>query len=145
MLYAKVAGLKVVEDPNLMNKYQEELDDLIKILAEGDQQLDETLRAMDDLEGRLAQLDLAPGSVRALEVASEESERILDELKKEQEIEAGLSRERVKNFRQHNGIMTEEELQNLRREILEQEQQREEELRREQEQEQEQHQHQLYN
>ena len=137
MLYSKVAALPIVTDPDLMNKYQESIDELFKQLAESDAQLDETLKAMDDIEGRIQQLNRAPGSLRAQEVAAEEAEALLKEITKMQNDQTGKNAVRAKKMREELGILTEEQLAEQKRQA-ELEMQRVADLMREQMVEQEQ-------
>ncbi len=144
MLYSKVAALPIVTDPDLMNKYQESIDELFHQLAESDAQMDETLKSMDDIEGRIQQLNRAPGSLRAQEVAAEEAEELLKEITKLQDTEAGKNALRAKKMREQMGILTEEQLAEQKRQA-ELEMQRAAEIMREQMMEQEQEQELLVN
>lgn len=137
MLYSKVAALPIVTDPDLMNKFQESIDDLFRQLAESDAQIDETLKTMDDIEGRIQQLSRAPGSLRAQEVAAEEAEKALQEITERQRDQSGQSAVRAKKMREEMGILSEEQLEELKRQA-ELEEQRAAELLREQMVEQEQ-------
>lgn len=144
MLYSKVAVLPIVTDPDLMNKYQESIEELFKQLAESDAQLDETLKSLDDIEGRIEQLENAPGNIRVKEVAAEEAERALEEIARRQNEQSGKDAIRAKGMREALGILTEEQLAEQKRQA-ELEMQRQAELLREQFQEQEQEQQLLTN
>lgn len=120
ILHAKLIGVTIVYDPNLMNQYQEQLDELIRMLAESDQEVDETLRSLDRLEGRLDQLDLAPGAVRAREVAADQANKILKELQTEQEAESAQVMERARAFREKNNIYSEKEMEERRKQAEQQ-------------------------
>lgn len=120
ILHAKLIGVTIVYDPNLMNEYQEQLDELIQMLAESDQEVDETLKSLDRLEGRLEQLDLAPGAVRAREVAADQANKILKELNSEQEAESAQMMERARAFRERNRIYSEEQMEERRKEAEQQ-------------------------
>lgn len=137
MLYSKVASLPIVTDPDLMNKYQESIDELFRQLAESDAQIDETLKSMDDIEGRIQQLNHAPGSLRAQEVAAEEAEKVLAEVTKLQNDQSGKTAVRAKKMREEMGILSEEQLAEQKRQA-ELEMQRAAEIMREQMEEQEQ-------
>lgn len=110
VLYSKVASLPIVTDPDLMNKFQESIDELFKQLAESDAQIDETLKTMDDIEGRIQQISRAPGSLRAQEVAAEEAEKTLQEIKVRQNVQSGEEANRAKKMREEMGILTEAQL-----------------------------------
>lgn len=129
MLYAKVAALPIVTDPDLMSKYQESIDDLFRQLAESDAQIDETLKSMDDIEGRIQQLSKAPGSLRAQEVAAEEAEKALAEITARQNDQSGKNATRAKKMREEMGILSEEELAELRKQAEEERLREAEEIR----------------
>ena len=137
MLYSKVAALPIVTDPDLMSKYQESIDDLFRRLAESDAEIDATLKSMDDIEGRIQQLNHAPGSIRAQEVAAEEAEKALADLTKLQNDQSGKTAIRAKKIREDMGILSEEQLAEQKRQA-ELEMQRAAEFMREQMEEQEQ-------
>ncbi|MCC8129610.1 MAG: hypothetical protein LIO51_06715 [Clostridiales bacterium] len=122
-LLAKLATLPIVEDPNLMNKYQEELDSLFKMLAEQDAEMEEVLRTAEEIEGRLKQLDNAPGSLMAREIAADKAQEFLDDIQKKQEVEIKSDEGRLKEKLERLGILTEEEQQELKRQAEEYEQQ----------------------
>ncbi len=115
MLYTKVASLPIVTDPDLMNKYQESIDELFRDMAASDVQIDETLKALDDVEGRLQQIEKGPGNQRWKEVAVEEAEQFLEEMKKKQQIQSGEDSLRAKKMREAMGIRSEEELAEMKR------------------------------
>ena len=123
LLYTKVASLPIVTDPNLMNQYNESIDELFKQMAESDAMIDETLKSMDDMEGRIQQLNRAPGSLRAQEVAAEQSQKVLDEINANQKLQTGISAARAKKMMEELGILTQEELAEKQRQA-EMEQQR---------------------
>ena len=140
VLHAQVAALPIVADPNLMSKFQEAVDDLIKKLAEMDQEIDETLKTMDDIEGRIQQLNRAPGALRTREVAAEEAENALQELKKLENDQSGKTAERARKMREEMGLHTAEQLAEMKKQQELAEQRAIEELRQqmfEQEEEQE--------
>ena len=113
-LYAKVAQLPIVADPNLMNKYQEQIDQLFLEMAQSDQEVDETLRLMDDIEGRVEQFNQAPGAVRAREVAAEEAAAALEEIRRRQLQRSGVLDEKGGAGLRELGLYSEAELQQMR-------------------------------
>jgi len=129
VLYAKVAALPIVTDPDLMNRYQESIDELFRQLAKTDAEIDETLKSMDDIEGRIQQMSKAPGSLRAQEVAAEEAERALEELTELQKVRTGEASLRAKRLREDLGILTEEQMAELKRQAEEELQRSAEALR----------------
>ncbi len=117
VLYAKVASLPIVQDPNLLNKYQDAIDDLFSELAKTDVEIDETLKTMDDINGRMSQLENSPGSIRAREVAAEEAERALEEIREMQEMQTGEFKQREQDRLRRLGIRSQEELEQIRQEV----------------------------
>lgn len=116
-LYAKVAKLPIVADPNLMNKYREQIDLLFAELAASDAEVDETLKLMDDIDGRIEQLNNAPGAVRAREVVSEQAEEALEEIRRKQAERCGLLNAREGATLKELGLHTKEELDVLQQQL----------------------------
>lgn len=108
-LYSKVASQEIVADPNLMNKFREEVDKMFEELAASDAEIDETLRLMDDIEGRIAQMDKAPGAVRTREVVAEEGEAAIEEIKRMQDIAIGNQAKRTDEKLKSLGILSKED------------------------------------
>lgn len=127
-LSSKLASQVIVADPNLMNKFREEVDQMFDALAESDAEIDETLRLMDDIEGRIAQMDNAPGAVRAREAVSEEAESALEEIKKMQEIVIGNQAKKTSEKLRSLGILSKEEEAILKRQAEENQQKAMEEM-----------------
>lgn len=115
VLFTKVARLPIAYDPDLMNKYQESVEELFRDMAESDVQIDETLKNLDDIEGRIQQIEKGPGSQRWKEVAAEEARHFIDDMKKKQQIKTGEDALRAKKMREAMGIRSEEELAEMRR------------------------------
>lgn len=129
VLYSKVAALPIVTDPDLMTKYQDSIDQLFRQLAESDAQIDEALKSMDDIEGRIQQLNRAPGSLRAQEVAAEEAENALQEITKLQNDQSGKNIAQARKMREDLGILSDEQLAELKREAELEQQRALEEMR----------------
>lgn len=127
-LYSKVASQEIVADPNLMNKFREEVDKMFEELAASDAELDETLRLMDDIEGRIAQMDKAPGAVRAQEVVAEEGKAAIEEIKRMQDIEIGNQAKRTDEKLKSLGILSKEDEATLKRQAEEAQQKAMEEM-----------------
>ena len=127
-LNAKVAGVPIVVDPNLMNKFQEDIDKLFEQLADSDAEIDEMLKTMDDIEGRIAQLNNAPGAVRAREIAAEEAEEVVKEIQRRQAVESGELASKTPEYLKKLGILSTEELLERQRELQEAQLRAEEEL-----------------
>ena len=129
-LNVKVAEVPIVADPNLMNKFQEEIDELFDQLAASDAEIEEMLKTMDDIEGRIAQLDSAPGTVRAREVAAEEAEEVVREIQRRQAAESGELASETPAYLKRLGILSAEELAERQRRVQEAQLRAEEEMNR---------------
>ncbi len=129
VLYSKVAALPIVTDPDLMSKFQENIDQIFQQLAKSDAEIDETLKAMDDIEGRIQQLNSAPGALRAREVATEEAERAVKEIAKLQNDQTGKNAARARKIREDLGIYSDEQLAEMKKVVEAEEQRAIEELR----------------
>ena len=115
-LKAMVAQVPIVTDPDLMNKFQEDIDKLFEQLAASDVEIDEMLKTMDDIEGRIVQLDNSPGAIRAREVAAEEAEAVVEEIRRRQEIQSGELKSKSPDYLKKLGIMSQEELKQKKEE-----------------------------
>lgn len=80
-----LSSMKIVSDPNLLNKFKDEVDNAFRYLADLDAKFAETATVMEEIEGRIQQLDNAPGALRAKEIATEQAQHVLDEIKEQQE------------------------------------------------------------
>lgn len=129
MLYSKVAAERIVTDPDLMSKFQENIDQIFQQLAKSDAEIDETLKTMDDIEGRIQQLNSAPGALRAREVATEEAERAVKEISKLQNDQTGKNAARARKIREDLGIYSDEQLAEMKKIVEAEEQRAIEELR----------------
>lgn len=109
----RVENMPIVADPDLMNKYREQIDELFNELAASDAEIDESLKLMDEIDGRIEQLSNAPGSVRAREVAAEEAENAIKEMKQLQLKRAGLLNAQAGGGLKNLGLYSEQELQEL--------------------------------
>ncbi len=115
-MFTAVSTLPIVIDPNLLNKQAEAIDNMMKSLAETDTFIDETLKTMDELDGRIKQLDSAPGTIRAKEVANNAAINLAAELKKEQNRQTGGGLRQIEEYRERLGILNEEEFKERQQE-----------------------------
>ena len=84
MLFNKLSSVPVFEDPNMMNKYKESVDALFDEMAKADVEIEESLKMFDEIEERIKQLNYMPGTIRAKEMAAEQAEKILRDIKQVQ-------------------------------------------------------------
>lgn len=137
VLFTHAANLPIPTDPDLLSKFQESVDNLFKRMFETDAEIENALKTMDDIEGRMQQLNNANGSSIAVEVATKEAERALDEIHKRQEIETGEAELQKRKLLKELGILTEEQLIEQRQQLEEKLREQEQELVEEQEEERE--------
>lgn len=110
-LFKRLNEVPVFEDPNLMNKYKDSLERIYDDMAKADAEIDESLRAFDDMRGRIQQFAYTPGAVRSNELAAEHAAQMEKELKAMQETEADSS----KGISMRDlGFMTSEELEQVK-------------------------------
>ena len=127
-LNAKVAGVPIVADPDLMNKFQENIDDLFDQLAASDAEIDEMLKLMDDLDGRIEQMKNASGSQREMEVAAEQAQVVVEEIQRRQKVVSGELASEAPKYLKKMGILSKEELAEQQRRNEEEQLRAEEEL-----------------
>ena len=120
-LYAKVSNTPIVSDPNLMNKYNEEIDELFDQFAETDQHIDEMLRKSEEITGRIEQLSQLSGEVHAKEAASETAQEMLTEIRNREKLRTGELRRREENSLHSIGLRSQEELDQIKAQIEEEE------------------------
>lgn len=104
-------NLRVTTDPNLTNQYKEQMELFFKELEKSDQLLNEELEYVDSIDGRIAQLNRSPGSIRAKEVALQEAYEALEDVKQLQRKIEGIQE---REGRMHL-IYTQEELKEMKR------------------------------
>ena len=109
-LRTKLASVPIVADPDLLNQFQDAIDDLFEQLAKSDAEIDETLKTLDDIEGRIKQLDSAPGAIRARETAAEAAEELVDAIQKKQKAQNANFDENSEDYMKSLGIKTKAEL-----------------------------------
>ena len=109
ILSAKVGKLPIPEDPDALNKYNEEVDAIFDELAQIDTEVDELLSTIENIEGRMESLDNAPGAVHLRNAMAEQAETFIKNIQDEQQKEIdrrGVSRE---NLLKKLNIRSEEE------------------------------------
>lgn len=120
-LYAKVAQTPIVVDPDLMNKYMQQMDELFQEMAESDQKVDEMLTALDDFSARLEYLDTTIVNTHASEAAKESAKSMLSEIERKQALRTGELRTREEISLHSIGLRSREELELKKAEVKEEE------------------------
>lgn len=121
-LAMKLESIPLVTDENLKNKYKDAIDGLFMELAKRDTELEESLRGLEEIEGRILQLEAAPGNQLAKEVVANEAEVFLKEARALQQKEIG-EREQDRGERLRElGLLTTEEVETERRQVEEENQ-----------------------
>lgn len=123
ILSAKLARVPIAVDPDQMNKYKEAIDNLFMDLAKKDAELEETLTVLDEIEGRLLQMETAPGNQMAKQVVSDEVDTALDKMKEMEKKKVGERLADRKQELSNFGLHTEEELRQMKNQIEEENQQ----------------------
>lgn len=118
LLFESASKVPVVVDPDLLNKQNEQIEHMMRDMAAADQKIDEAIAKVDELNGRLAQLDTAPGTIRAMEAASNQAEGMVEKLRREQDIQAGAWKKELDEYRKRCGLRDEQE-QKLYMEMVE--------------------------
>lgn len=119
ILLIRVNQLPLVTDPNEMNKFLKSVDEIFEEIAAADQQIDESMRTIEEINERIKQVDSLPGAVRAKEIASEKMKTIIEEIKQEQD-QAAKKNEEDSAYRSL-GIKSKEEMEQLKQEQEKQE------------------------
>lgn len=134
-LQTKLAALPDTTDENLLNFFNQAMEDFANEMALMDTQIDESLKALSDFEGRLKQLELGKGNQALLETASEEAENFMKEWKQEQK-ETLTANEPGGSLLEQFGVVTENEMEARLEELKaqrEQEEARQQEVQRQNE------------
>lgn len=116
MLETKLTNLEIVQDPNLMNKFNEAMDELTKQMATDDQHINEALMKMEKVAVEIEVMNNAPGSIRVRQMAAEQAKKTLEAIKEYEAEQMGLTEKRRKESLNRLGLHTEEELAAMRKE-----------------------------
>ena len=87
----RVRQIPIPEDPNLLNKYKDMIEEEYKRAAEIDAKFDELGEYMDSMDERLRQMAYSKGSVRQRKMVAESVDNIVERAKKIQMQEAGIN------------------------------------------------------
>ncbi len=87
----RVRQIPIPEDPNLLNKYKDMIEEEYKRASEIDAQFDELGEFMDSMDERLKQMATSKGSVRQRKMVAESVDNIVERAKKLQMKEAGIN------------------------------------------------------
>ncbi len=99
-------------DPDLYNRYLETVDELFTQMTEADARINTGLEALMEQNGRLEQLETAPGGTRMRELAGTAARETMKALlEKQKEREDNVAR--AMELRKQMGVLTEEEMEEL--------------------------------
>ena len=117
----RVENNPVPEDPNLLNKYKDMMEQEFKRAAEIDAQFDELGEYMDSMDERINQMAYSKGSIRQKRMAQASVDSIVELAKQIQLEEAGLN----ENGDQMNALrrvklLSESEIQKIKEEQAQQ-------------------------
>lgn len=113
MMESIVAGLPNVADPNLLDRYYEEVNSAMKEMFESDARVNEMIKCMEEQEGIIEQLAVAPGAVREFDHAVTEMKHQMKKLEEEQE-EMVSAQKRSAELLKKAKIQTNEQLKKQR-------------------------------
>lgn len=105
-----LSSLRDTDPIDLLNSFDEAMDRFFDDLAKADTEIAESMKQINEFEGRLKQLELGPGNQALKETVAEEAEAFLKEMRQEQDEEL----ENLKpggNLMREFGILTDEEQQ----------------------------------
>ena len=108
LLSTKLSVEPTREYKNLMNRCQEAMDGAFEDMAKNDAQIEETLKKLDDYEGRIKQLDQAGGAVRAMETVVETAESVVSEIRAQQDKELARHMSKTSSALERLGIRDQE-------------------------------------
>ncbi len=122
-LYSGVMNMEVVSDPDLMSKFNESVDEMFKQIARTDAEIDETMKIMTDIQGRVDEMNYAPGAQRSNEIALQGAVLLKKMIHEQQDKLTGKNVSRTEQIRKEHGIFNDEELTEQRKQNEEQAQQ----------------------
>ncbi len=103
-----LSALRDTDPIDLLNSFDEAMERFFDDLAKADTEIAESMKTINEYEGRLKQLELGPGNQALKETVAEEAEAFLREMKEEQDEEL----ENLKpggNLLREFGVATDEE------------------------------------
>lgn len=102
-------------DPNLLNKYNDIMDQLIEDFVASDQRMEETLNTVERITAALRQVDESRGNLLAMEAATLEAQKVLDEILKENQT---ISADEHSRLLEQHGLKTPEKIKEKERIIV---------------------------
>ncbi|MBR4308138.1 MAG: hypothetical protein IKT58_00940 [Oscillospiraceae bacterium] len=84
-LKAAVLELVIPTDANSLNKYKDEIAKMRERMAARDQEIEESLKDFEDLQGAIQSMEDLPGAVQARQAAAASAMTMIENLKKRQE------------------------------------------------------------
>lgn len=90
MLKVKLNDLPIVTDPNMMNDWNDQMEEMFKAFARQEAEIEETLTALDNYSDRIEELYQSKGSKMMAERASAQAGMLIDEARKLQQQRLGV-------------------------------------------------------
>ena len=111
-LKAAIKSLVIPTDPNSLNKYKDEIQKMRETMAARDQEIEESLKDFEDLQGAMEAMDDLPGAVHARQSAANAVMKLIDDVKlrQEQRLKAPVSGQLLMDI---YGIKSEEEMKQI--------------------------------
>lgn len=101
-LRVSLRQVPIVTDPDMMNDYQEAMEQLVKEFAQSDALTEETLRQLEKLTGALEQLDQSSSVLRQQQAAAESARSTLEQIRRHQQQSLLQSQESPLRSHNHN-------------------------------------------
>ena len=111
---AKLIALPEANDPDLMNKYNTMLEEVIQEAGRADQQFDEFVNTMNAMSAKIDQLENAPGSLKMKNMLFDQAEKLVELAREKQLEEAGQQTHEQTTYGSKFQLYSEEQLQQLK-------------------------------
>lgn len=98
-------------NPNLMNEYQDAMNQFVRDLAESDKRVEDAINMVDQLTGAMQQLDESQGHMLAMEAAKSSANKIMDEILQKQKDQTGMSEAEHARKMRERGLKTPEQIE----------------------------------
>lgn len=99
-----------ITDPDLMNKYQEAMEQFVRDLAESDKRMEDTINMVDKLTGALQQVDESMGHTLAMEASKSSANKIMDHILEKQKEQVGMSEAEHARKMRERGLKSPEQI-----------------------------------
>lgn len=113
ILETKIMKVPVPKDPARMEKFNEQMQDIIKELSMLDTEMDDILKGMEEIEGSLKLLEKAPGQEHIKMVQMKQAQKMLEQKSREQDKNLNAANNSKKKLFERFNIKTEAEMEQM--------------------------------